>query len=176
VTVGEVVAVEEGRAGVWLLVGVAVLGSWALYNGVQTWRGRELRTVIRAQRRDPDAAARWIFGGRRRYQTFIGASLSGIPAGVGFLLIAAGIAIRDALDKPLDWGPWYALAIAGTVLIGVAFLYQLAYFWTGVPDWLRPPSQRGQPEPDDPAGHRRARHRRVGRALRRPYGDERPPG
>jgi hypothetical protein len=142
-------AVEEGRASLWLLVGGALLGSWALYNGVQTWRGRELRTVVRAQREDPAAAAGWIFGGRRRYQTFLGAGLSHIPCGAGFLLIVAGLAVRDALDKPLDWGPWYAAAVIGTVLLGAAFLYNLAYFWTGVPDGLRPPSQRGQLEPDD---------------------------
>lgn len=146
-------AVEEGRAGLPLLAVVVLLGCWTLYNGVQTWRGRELRTVTRAQRRNPEAAARWIFGGRRCYQTFAGGGLAGIPGGGGFLLLAAGLAVRDALDKPLDWGPWYVVAVIGIVLIGLGFLYSLAYFWTGVPAWLRPPSQRGQLA-DGGGGHR----------------------
>lgn len=136
------VAVEEGRASLVVVGGTALLGLWSLYHGVQTWRGQEVRSVVRAERDDPDAAARWMFGGRRRYQTFLGGGLSGIPAGLGMLLLAAGLAVRDALDKPLDWGPWYAVAVIGTVLLGIAVVYQFAYFWTGVPDRLRPPSQR----------------------------------
>lgn len=158
----------------FLLVGGTALGLWAVYNGVQTWRGRELRSIVRHAERsgDPDAARRWVFGGRRVYQSFLGAGLSGIPTGLGFLLILAGVTVRDALDRPEDWGPWYATAILATVLLGVGFLYSVAYFWTGVPDRLRPPSQRGQLQPDDPHGDKRARGQRIWRAVKHQGGSK----
>lgn len=144
-------AQREGRASVVVLVGGILLGGWSVYNGVQTWRGRELR-MVRGMEADPAAASRWHLGGRRRYQTFYGNGLAGIPGGLGFLVLAGGLIVRDSLDKPLEWGPWYVVAVIGTALLFLSVLYTLAYFWTGVPDVLRPPSQRGQPGPDDPAG------------------------
>ncbi|CAN5622299.1 hypothetical protein BH20ACT2_BH20ACT2_08160 [soil metagenome] len=158
-----------------LLLGGAALGAWGIFNGVQTWRGREARSITRHGERtgQPDPARAWVLGGRRLYQSFLGAGLSGIPIGLGFLLIVGGVAVRDGLDRPADWAPWYATAIVATVLLGAGFLYSLAYFCTGVPDWLRPPSQRGQSEPDDPRGENRTRARRTWGALRDPPGARR---
>lgn len=152
----------------WVLIGGAALGGWAIYNGIQTWRGRELRSIERHAERtgDADAARRWVWGGRRVYQSYLGAGLAGIPTGLGFLLIVVGVTVRDSLDRPENWAPWYATAILAAVLVGVGFLYSLAYFWTGLPDRLRPPSQRGQLQPDDPQGEKRTRGQRIWRALR----------
>lgn len=154
-----------------ILLGAAVMGAWNVYNGIRTWRGRELNMV-----RGTDASTgdpRWFPGGRRRYRTFFGGGLAGIPGGLAFLLIAVGLAVRDLLDKPVDWAPWYRVAVVSAVLMFVSVLYWLTYVWIGVPDALRPPSQRGQLAPNDPTGEKRRRHQRAFQALRRPSVDGR---
>lgn len=79
----------------------------------------------------------------------------GIPFGLSFILGGIGVFIRDLLDKPSDWGPWYAIAVVCFVLACIGGLYSFAYFWTGVPNWLRRPSQRSQRSPRPDAGEPR---------------------
>lgn len=150
------------------LVGVAALGLVGLFNGVQTWRGREARSIVAHAERtgDPDVARTWVWGGRRVYQSYLGSGLGHLPIGLGIIVLAAGLAVRDALDQPTDWGPWYLTAVVGATLVGLGGLYLLAYFWTGVPDRLRPPSQRGQLPPDHPSHAERTRTPRGGARRR----------
>lgn len=137
---GTVLAVERTNPLMMLLV--FALGCWGLYFGIQTWRGKEASVVEKVQRQGQ--SGRWTWGGRLRYQTYLGAGLMGIPFGLSFILGCIGVFIRNVLDKPSDWGPWYAIAVVYFVLACIGGLYSFAYFWTGVPNWLRPPSQRSQ--------------------------------
>ncbi|MGH9117570.1 MAG: hypothetical protein ACRD0A_06745 [Acidimicrobiales bacterium] len=109
------------------LAGVAV--------GVLAWLGRL----------KPDA----------RYQTFYGGMAAAFPAGLGFVVIAVGLGLRDALEMPDDWGPWWVLSIIGVALLAAGVLYTVAYYWFGVPDALRPRPQRGQPKPPPMLARRR---------------------
>jgi hypothetical protein len=92
-----------------------------------------------------------------RYQTFFGGMAANIPGGLGFAILAIGLGLRDALDKPEDWWVWWLLSIVGFGLVMVAVLYLIVYFWFGVPDALRPRPQRGQSKPPPLIAGRRRR-------------------
>lgn len=135
---------DLGTAAVGLLV--AAGGALATWDGIRTWRGQEL-AVVDKMLADPATRTRWTLGGRRLYQTFYGSGLANLGFGPGFGLIGVGLALKSTIDPDGDPAWWWVMAVVGVALLGVGGVYSLTYFWFGVPDGLRPPSQRGQPKP-----------------------------
>ena len=142
-------------------------GLVAVGNGVQTWRGVEPSAVERHERR----VGPWpkATGSRRKYRTLWGAGYLATPAGVGFLVAAGGDLTRMVLTEDRSWPVWQASVAAAAVLVTVSAILAVTYFWPGVPDAWRPPSQRGW---EVVAGHRTLlrpgdtiRHRRQRRPI-----------
>lgn len=132
-----------------LCVATLAVGLAAIGNGIQTWRGVEPSTVERYERR----VGRWpkATGTRRKYQTLWGAGYLAVPAGIGAVIAAAGDLARMVVTEDRAWRPWQASVAAGGALLAVSATLALTYFWRGVPDGWRPPSQRGW---EVVAGHR----------------------
>jgi hypothetical protein len=130
-------------------VATLALGLVAIGNGIQTWRGVEPAAVERYERR----VGRWpkATGSRRKYQTVWGAGYLAIPAGMGLLVAAGGDLTRMIQTADRSWPVWQASVAAGGVLVAVTAILMVTYFWRGVPDAWRPPSQRGW---EVVAGHR----------------------
>jgi hypothetical protein len=126
--------------GLTLAIG-AILGLVGVYNAVQCWRGNELAMVTRHEREHGDV--RWFYGGRNKYQTPWGASyLWGAGCG-GFVVVFVAWLLKEATGNGDDWWLWWALTIVATLFMLGCVALLLAYFWTGLPDALRPPAQRG---------------------------------
>lgn len=116
----------------------------AIVNGVLTWRGQEMQFVLEHQRKHgPMTSPVPLMGARRLYQTTAGAAACGVPTGIASVMMGIAVVIRDLLEKPEDWWLMYVVSYPAGALVFAGGLYALAYFWTGVPDKLRPPSQRG---------------------------------
>ena len=124
-----------------LCVATLAVGLAAIGNGIQTWRGVEPSTVERYERR----VGPWpkATGTRRKYQTVWGAGYLAVPAGIGGVVAAAGDLARMVLTEDRSWPPWQASVAAGGALLAVTAILAFMYFWRGVPDRWRPPSQRG---------------------------------
>ncbi|MGH9186022.1 MAG: hypothetical protein ACRD0U_09445 [Acidimicrobiales bacterium] len=120
-------ATDPDRITLLQFLGLLAAGLAATAMGVLHWTGRL----------KPDA----------RYQTFYGGMAAGIPGGLGWIVIAIGLGLRDGVGKPVDWGPWWVISIIGASLAMIGFLYMVVYYWFGVPNFLRPRPQRGQPKP-----------------------------
>jgi hypothetical protein len=132
-----------------LCVATLALALAAIGNGIQTWRGVEPSTVERYERR----VGQWpkARGTRRKYRTVWGAGYLAVPAGVGGVIAAAGDLVRMVLTEDRGWPPWQASVAAAGALLAVTTILALTYFWRGLPDSWRPPSQRGW---EVVAGHR----------------------
>lgn len=125
---------------------VAALGGvGATWMGWATWRGRELRWVGEALR-DPDGRRGLPLGGRTLYQTYFGSAAGFVVGGPSVALIGLGLTARSLVDPDTEPWWWWAVSLVGMTGVLAAVLYGMAYFWTGVPDGLRPPAQRGQPK------------------------------
>lgn len=133
-------AAAEGTNSFIVLVAIAV-GPWIWWNGLKTWRGEELSWILRYEREH--GPYRSFTGGRRQYQTRMGAGHMGILVGPGVLLVGVGEGLRAALGESRGWWLYELIAGSGGVLVAVGGLYLLVYYVLGVPDWLRPPCQRG---------------------------------
>jgi hypothetical protein len=108
------------------------LGTLVFVLGVRSTRGKEGRNIV---------------GDTPRYQTYFGATYAMIPGGLAFMLLGAAETIRGIIDGDKQAAWFGLLAYPAAVCMVLCFLYLIVYFWFGVPDWLRPPSQRGQPPP-----------------------------
>jgi hypothetical protein len=73
----------------------------------------------------------------------MGSGYLGAVFGAGFALISVADLVRMSLGQDEDWGSWWAASIVGVALAGLSVAGTMAYFWTGLPDGLRPPCQRG---------------------------------
>lgn len=135
-------AVGETTDRVVLQLAWLAFSSWMVWNGVKVWQGHELRRVEAFER----STGRWwpsAWGTNRRYKTWLGSGYLGVVFGAGFSLISVTDLVRLTLGQDEDWGPWWAASILGVALAGIGVAGVMAYFWTGLPDGLRPPCQRG---------------------------------
>jgi hypothetical protein len=134
-------AMDDTGSRVVLQLGMLSLMIWVVRNGVKTWRGEEPRPIEQHER----TVGPWrsIWGTNRRYKTKLGSGYLGVVAGPGFVLIAATDLVRMTLGQGEDWGPWWTASCVGAFLVTVGAVGLLLYFWTGLPDCLRPPCQRG---------------------------------
>lgn len=132
----------------WALVFVGLpFGGAMIWIGWRTWQGRH-----------PGH-----FGPRPPYQSYFGAAHAVAPGGVGLATLALGELVRGTLGLDRQGGFYLAAAMVAFGLIVVSVIYNLCYFWFGVPPRLRPPYQRDQLKPD----HGRPTVRDRLRTLRR---------
>jgi hypothetical protein len=124
-----------------LQLGCLAFMSAVVWNGVKTWRGQEPRRVDEHER--TVGPWRTIWGTTRRYRTKVGSAYLTMPVGAGFGLAAATDLVRLALGEDESWGPWWTVSYFAAGLSVVSFVGLTAYLWTGLPDCLRPPCQRG---------------------------------
>lgn len=113
----------------WFL-GLSAVGMVLVWSAWRTWHGKDVNRGAPI----PGFTVKEYRGG---YE-YAGAGLMGFPFGLGLLLFAPGFLIWPEGGMPT----WFL--VAPILLIGTGFLYMLVYSLIGVPDWLRPPVQRGQ--------------------------------
>ena len=134
-------AMDDTGNRVVIQLGTLALMTWMVRNGVKTWRGEEPCRIEHHER----TVGPWrsVWGTSRKYKTKMGSGYLGVVSGPGFVLISATDLLRMALGQGEDWGPWWTASYVGAFLFTVGALVLLAYFWSGLPDCLRPPCQRG---------------------------------
>jgi hypothetical protein len=124
-----------------LIVVLIAFGAFVWWNGFKTWRGEESAGLFRTQTRQDVTPGRVI--SRRWYQSYGGLGHIGLLVGPAFVLVAGMDGVRAAVGESREWWVYELVAGFGGVLLFVAFIYAAAYLFTGVPDRLRPPCQRG---------------------------------
>ncbi len=112
-----------------------------IHVGLQTWRGVEIAAIGEHERTIGSWTA--YLGSRRKYRTMLGAGHTGVLVGAGFAIISGSDLLRMIVGQGPRWGPWVVASVVGALVLGVAFVYLVAYQLFGVPDALRPPCQRG---------------------------------
>jgi hypothetical protein len=124
-----------------ILLALGVIG---LSLGNRAWQGRDFAAIARHQlAHGPMATPFPIFGSFRRYQSYLGSTHATAPAALGLAAIGTASILRTTFGLPQD-SLLMDVAFYGSIpLFAFTFVYELAYFWTGVPDWMRPPAQRG---------------------------------
>ncbi len=139
-TLADRVAVQSDAELVRSLIGLAFGGVWLLAGWV-VWRGWEAPKV-RAWIRENGYPVPGIGGSLTQYRSVQGSAYLLMIGAPGIMFMGLAELWAWVTDAPApDWS-WPILAVPMAFLIpfGIAIL---AYFWTGLPDPLRPPSQRG---------------------------------
>lgn len=124
-----------------------VLGSASsaalLWMGMRSWKGRAMPYRPEGYWSRGPVGHRGQRDGMRLYRTRMGSGFTYIPCGIGIAILTTGEITRQIFGFEPGGLLASTTGYLGGAMVLVSFLWAGVYFAIGIPDWMRPPAQRG---------------------------------